>query len=130
MIPSYPVSNERTHHGWVQRKIFNIWIPRWPENGVLGAFVANSVQKEYLNVSSQKGKSLVEGREATAPVFFTILEGVGLKNFPGSKDPGPIFISLHFCVNKKCLWLEFPNTMPILLNTHLIPVSLLCIVNK
>ena len=45
-ILSYPVSNERAHHGWVEKRISNIGTPRWPEKAVLGAFVVKRVQEE------------------------------------------------------------------------------------
>ena len=54
---SYPVSTGRAHHGWAQRKIFNIRVLRWPENAILGVFVVNRVQKKYPHLFSQKGKS-------------------------------------------------------------------------
>ena len=53
-IHSYQVSNERAHHGWVQKKISNNRTPRWTEKAVSGAFVVNRVQKEYPNVLSQR----------------------------------------------------------------------------
>ena len=57
MILSYQVSNERVHHGWVQKKISNNGTSRLPEKAVLGASVVNRVQNEYPNVLSQKGRS-------------------------------------------------------------------------
>ena len=56
-ILPYQVSNEQALHGWVQKKTSNNGTPRWPEKAVLEAFSANSIQKEYPNVLSQKGKS-------------------------------------------------------------------------
>ena len=57
-----------------KEKIFNIRAPRMPENGILGVFVVNRVQKEYANVFSQEGKSrpfsppLWEGRGRQSPL--------------------------------------------------------------
>ena len=49
---SHPLSNATAHHGWAQRKIFNIGTPRFPEKAVLGIFVVNKLQKENPNVFS------------------------------------------------------------------------------
>ena len=48
-ILSYHVSNQSIHHDWLQRKMFNITVSRWPENAVLGAFVVNKIQKDCPN---------------------------------------------------------------------------------
>ena len=54
MILSYPVSDERAHHGCAMKKISNSGTPGWPEKAVLGAFVLNRVEKEYPNALSQR----------------------------------------------------------------------------
>ena len=56
VILLYPVSNQRAQHGWVQRKLFNIRVLRWPKKAILEVFVVNRVQNEYPTVFSQKGQ--------------------------------------------------------------------------
>ena len=42
-ILSYPVPNQRAHHAWAPRKMFNIRLPKWTENAMLGVLALNRI---------------------------------------------------------------------------------------
>ena len=67
----YTVSNQKAHHGWTERKVFNVRVPRWLEKAVLGVFAVKGMQKEYPNVLSRRTNvapltSIGVGRGGTA----------------------------------------------------------------
>ena len=60
-IFAYPVSNQRAHHGWAQRKIFTRTVPRWQENsGTTSALISVALSYNITRILYEHSSSTIQ----------------------------------------------------------------------